>query len=94
MELGQAQETVTVITSTPSVPAGRQALQPIRVGGNVVPPRFIKKADPVYPPEARDAGIEGIVVVSALIDEEGRVKDPVILQGNRLLHDEALAAVQ
>ena len=93
MELGQVKETVTVITGAPSAPVNRQLRQPIRVGGNVVPPKLIQKADPVYPPEARDADIEGIVVVSALINEDGGVKDPVILNGPRLLHDAALAAV-
>jgi len=94
MELGQVKETVTVITGAPSASANRQVRQPIRVGGNVRPPKLIQKADPVYPPEARDAEVEGIVVVSALIDGDGMVKDPIVLHGHRLLHDAALTCVR
>jgi TonB family protein len=94
MELGQVREVVTVVTGAPAAPPNPLKREPIRVGGNVQQPKLIQRADPVYPPEARDANVQGTVVVSALIDEEGRVKDPFVLSGHRLLHDAALDAVR
>lgn len=93
MALGQIREVVTVMTgaTTPQTVPG--VGKPIRVGGNVYPPKLIKKVDPAYPPEARDQNVEGTVDVSALIDEDGNVKDPVILSGHPLLSDAALQAV-
>lgn len=96
MELGQVKEVVTVMTAAPAI-SGRpvpKKVEPIRVGGNVVPPRLLKRADPLYPPEARDTNVEGAVVVSALIDAEGSVKDPIVLSGHHLLRDAALTCVR
>ena len=35
---------------------------------------------PKYPEIAQEAGIEGVVVVQAFIDEKGRVKETIILK--------------
>ena len=93
MELGQVKEVVTVVTAAKTAGDSSLLKEPIRVGGNVVLPRLARRADPVYPPDARDANIEGTVIVSALIDEEGNVKDPVVLKGHRLLRSAALDCV-
>jgi TonB family protein len=45
------------------------------------PPRPKSAIKPVYPEIAQEAGIEGIVVVRAFIDEKGRVNQTLILQG-------------
>ncbi len=94
MELGPIKETVIIITGADTAPAAAQARKPIWVGGNFVQPKLIQKADPVYPPAARQENLEGTVVVSALIDEEGSVKDPIVLSGHRMLNAAALEAVQ
>ena len=48
-----------------------------------------------YPELARQAGVEGRVVVQFVIDEEGRVIDPVVVRGIGAGCDEAaIAAVQ
>jgi len=94
MELGQVREVVTVTTEAPPATENRGLKrEPIRVGGNVVPPKLVQRADPVYPAEARSANVEGGVVVSALIDQEGNVKEAVVLSGHRLLRDAALDCV-
>ncbi len=41
-------------------------------------PVQIKSVLPVYPPMAKRAGVEGTVLVKALIDSEGRVRDVII----------------
>ncbi len=48
-----------------------------------------------YPKFARQAGIQGRVIVQFVVNEEGNVTNPKILQGaHTLLNEEALRAVQ
>jgi TonB family protein len=42
------------------------------------PPKAVKRVTPTYPDSARRNGIEGIVYVSALIDEQGAVRKAVV----------------
>src|SRR5438874_5596115 len=44
---------------------------PLRVGGNIPPPRKIKDVKPVYPPEAQQDRVQGMVVIEATIDPSG-----------------------
>jgi TonB family protein len=46
--------------------------------GRITEPVAIDKIPPKYPPEAREAGIMGIVVADLVIDEVGMVRDVVI----------------
>lgn len=60
----------------------------------VTPPAGLFTPPPVYPELARRAGIEGVVVLEAIVDAEGLVTDVRILRGaNPLLDHEAVAAV-
>ena len=45
------------------------------------PPVAMSPIRPVYPEIAQEAGIEGVVVVQAFIDDKGRVKETLILKG-------------
>ena len=51
---------------------------------------------PVYPEIAQEAGIEGVVIVQAFIDEKGRVKETAILKGvpNTGLDEAAMEAIR
>ena len=53
---------------------------PYRVGGDVKAPVVINRVEPVYPEEARKARIMGIVIVEAIIDQNGVVKDVEVLK--------------
>lgn len=66
----------------------------LMVGGNIVAPKKIKDVRPVYPPSAEAAGISGIVILQAVIDESGRVTDTVVLRSVNLLDEAAAAAVR
>ena len=44
-------------------------------GPGVTPPSLVSYPQPGYPPLARKMKIEGTVVVSVLVDENGRVQD-------------------
>ncbi len=54
----------------------------------------IKYVPPVYPPDAVEMGVEGIVVVEIGIDEQGKVSDAKVVQGSPLLNQAALDAVR
>ena len=71
--VGAIQETITVRDQRPSTAPGRGERAPVRIGGNIRPPRKLVDVRPVYPPAMRDAGLEGVVALTALIDVEGRV---------------------
>jgi protein TonB len=52
-------------------------------------------ADPTYTEPARRARVEGIVIIEAIIDQNGNVTDARVLKGLRLgLDDAALSAVK
>ncbi len=64
-------------------------VQPQLVGGLAA-----LQARVVYPQEARDAGIEGQVVVQFVVNEQGRVQDAVVLRSpDEMLSRAALEAV-
>lgn len=65
----------------------------IRVGRGVKPPTKIKDVRPVYPPVAREAGIQGIVILEVVIGTDGRVSDARVLRSIPLLDQAALDAV-
>jgi protein TonB len=67
---------------------------PPRVGGNVLQPKKTKHVNPIYPAIAIASRTEDIVIVEAVIDESGRVRDANVLRGNPLLNDAALDAVR
>jgi TonB family protein len=70
------------------------AQTPVRAVADVEKPKEVEHVDPVYPAEAKAAGVEGVVVVGFTVDVEGRVTEPVVLSGHVLLGDAALAAVR
>jgi len=66
----------------------------VRVSKDLKPPKLIKTADPVYPEEARKAGIEGIVIIEARTDEKGRVVAATVLRSVPKLDQAAVDAVK
>jgi periplasmic protein TonB len=67
--------------------------QPVRPGGRIEAPRVVTRVQPVYPSIAQASRVGGIVVIEALIGEDGRVRDATVLRGHQLLKDAALDAV-
>jgi TonB family protein len=61
-------------------------------GVPTIPP--ISKVDPVYPPLALQARIQGVVVLDALINNEGRVENMRVVTGHPLLVQTAFEAVK
>ncbi len=66
----------------------------VKVEGDLKPPRMTKEAKPVYPEAARQAGVEGLVILGARIDTAGKVKDVKILRSVPELDQAAIVAVK
>ena len=86
------------ISSSPSIPAppppAIQQEGPVKIGGDVKEPRLIASALPVYPIGARQAGVEGDVVVNTTIDKTGNVVGMRVVSGPPLLRQAALDALR
>jgi protein TonB len=84
--------TATSFAAAPVVPPGTV----VRVGGNIKEPTLLTpNIKPTYPQVAKDASIQGLVIVEAVIDEEGRVTNArVIKPVHGLLDQAALEAVR
>jgi len=81
-----------IVGGLPGAPAPPAKV--IRIGGNVVAPKPIKKVMPEYPQLAASARITGIVVIEAHVGTDGRVLSADVLRGAPLLNDAAVAAVK
>ena len=78
----------------PSSPlASVSGMAPVRVGGDIKEPRKIRDARPVYPQEAMDAKVQGIVILETVIGLDGVVERARVLRSVPLLDQAALDAV-
>lgn len=68
--------------------------RPLRVGGPIKAPMKVKHVNPVYPEQAQQARVQGVVVCEAVIDRDGKVADAKILRSIPLLDEAALAALR
>src|ERR1700751_1652417 len=66
---------------------------PYLVGGRVQAPRTIRQIQPVYPILAREARIQGAVVIDSVINEHGEVTQMKLVSGSPLLARAAFDAV-
>jgi protein TonB len=73
----------------PPAPTG-----PVRIGGKIHAPSKLSNTAPVYPPMAKQARVEGTVILEATINAQGRVTDVKVLRGIPLLDNAAMDAVR
>ena len=57
-------------------------------------PVRIRIDPPVYPDVARQAQVEGTVIVQALVGKDGKVKDCRVIEGNEMLRGAAIACAK
>jgi protein TonB len=57
-------------------------------------PEAVRKVVPIYPQAARDAGIEGTVLIQALVGEDGLVKETRVTKSSPGLDESAEASVR
>ena len=68
--------------------------QKVRVSSGIAAGRLIHQVSPVYPPEAKEARISGMVVLKVTISKEGRMEDVRVVSGHPMLIQAAVGAVQ
>ena len=90
--LADSSALVAEATPPPPPPPPRQSV--LRVGGNIRPPQKIADVAPTYPPIAMASRIEGIVILEAVIAEDGSVRDVRVLRSIALLDAAAMEAVR
>jgi protein TonB len=89
--------TETVAPSDPGPPPPPPPVvkaEPIRQGGKVQAANLIHQVNPVYPPLARQARVQGVVVMEAVISREGLIESLQVVTGHPLLNQAALDAVR
>ncbi len=64
------------------IPGAKDEPKPVKIEGDLKPPKLLKKVDLVYPEIARTSGVEGTVVLQAETDTAGKVKRIKVLRSN------------
>jgi protein TonB len=77
-----------------AMPEAPAPVKVVRVGGNLVAPKPIKKVAPEYPELARAARLGAIIIMEAQVDTHGRVKTVTVLRGHPLFDEAAVGAVK
>ena len=68
---------------------------PVRIGGQIQTPALVKRVEPDYPNFAVSARLEGVVILEAIVDQEGKVTEVKVLRSvHPLLDREAEMAVK
>jgi len=83
-----------VLSSTPAYMPPKPNVQRVRVSQGVTQGLLTKKVQPQYPPLARQARIQGSVVLRAIIGKSGRIENLQVVSGHPMLTSAALEAVK
>ncbi len=87
------------VTGVPAIPPPPPPVPPpapkiLRVGQGVREPRRIAGGSPEYPTMARNAHVQGTVILEAVINDRGAIERVRVLKSEPLLDGAAIAAVQ
>ncbi len=83
-----------VLSSTPAYVPPKPKVQRVRVSQGVTQGLLVKKVQPEYPPLAKEARIQGSVVLKALISKNGRIENLQVVRGHPMLTAAAIQAVK
>jgi periplasmic protein TonB len=83
-----------IISSTPVAVPKVATPQRVRVSAGVTSGLLIRKVNPVYPPLARQARIQGQVLLRAQISKDGSIENLQLISGHPMLVQSALDAVK
>ncbi len=75
-------------------PPPKAAPQRVRVGGNVQQAKMVRMIQPTYPAIAKQAHIQGTVILHAIIAKDGTVQELQLMGGPPLLVKAAMDAVR
>jgi periplasmic protein TonB len=83
-----------VLSSTPAYVPPKPNVQRVRVSQGVTQGLLTKKVQPEYPALARQARIQGSVVLRALISKTGQIENLQVVSGHPMLTSSAIQAVK
>jgi periplasmic protein TonB len=83
-----------IISSTPVAVPKVAAPQRVRVSQGVSAGLLVRKVNPNYPPLARQARIQGQVVLRAVISKDGSIENLTLVSGHPMLAPAAIDAVK
>jgi len=84
----------SVLSSTPVAVPKIATPQRVRVSSGVVSGLLVRKVNPVYPPLARQARIQGVVILQAQISKDGNIENLQLISGHPMLAPAAIDAVK
>lgn len=84
----------SVLSATPTVAPKIATPQRVRVSSGVSTGMLVRKVPPTYPPLARQARIQGTVVLQATISKEGSIENLQLISGHPMLAPAAIEAVK
>jgi TonB family protein len=93
LQVGQVQEMIRVVAQGQArheVSDTSTSSDPVRVGGNVQATKLIRQVKPAYPAVAKAQGIEGTVLLKAIIGKDGNLLSLTVL--NKLADPDLAAA--
>ena len=97
---GAAQDSANLLglgssnTALPPPPPGAAPHAPVRVGDTVKEPQLISRVMPEYPFAAKEANVQGDVVIDTLISTNGSVARMKVISGPAMLREAALNALR
>jgi protein TonB len=84
----------SVMSSVPTAVPKVAAPTRVRVSQGVSQGLLVRKVTPQYPPLAKQARIQGVVVLQALIGKDGSIQNLHVVSGHPMLTNAALEAVK
>jgi protein TonB len=84
----------SVLSSTPTVAPHIATPQRVRVSSGVSSGLLIRRVNPTYPPLARQARIQGVVILQAQISKDGSIENLQLVSGHPMLAPAAIEAVK
>ena len=94
LEIGGVSESVEVVGHVRRPPQAPLAVTPhrIRVGGNIQATKLTYQVKPLYPENLQQQGIEGTVLLRAIITKDGSLNAPSIMVISTLANPELAKA--
>jgi protein TonB len=84
----------SVLSSTPVAVPKIATPQRVRVSSGVFAGLLVKRVQPNYPPLARQARIQGVVILQAQISKDGNIENLQLVSGHPMLAPAAIEAVK
>jgi protein TonB len=84
----------SVLSSTPVAVPKIATPQRVRVSSGVQSGLLVRRVNPTYPPLARQARIQGVVILQAQISKDGNIENLQLISGHPMLAPAAIEAVK